>query len=152
MLWGTGNYPWPWKCISKTCPLFTPLMFCSTKCYKLWHWDTSSPEIFSLLSSAMSVLPYISRPRPRPFCFPKPPLKGWWPRKSEERGLEGKESPAQSHNEAPKSYFVRVFPGSWDTLSSPLELLLRMSRVSRQKREQFLVDHSCFIWPAFHQQ
>lgn len=36
MHWGTGNYPWPLKCVSKMCPLFTLLMFCSTTCYKPW--------------------------------------------------------------------------------------------------------------------
>lgn len=56
------------------------------------------------------------------------------------------ECPAWSHNEAPQSCFVRVFPGSGDTLSSPSKLLLRMSGVSRQKREQSLMGHLCFFW------
>lgn len=120
MLWGTGNYPWPLKCISKMCPLFTPLMSCSTKCYKSWCCDPSSPEISSLLSCATSLLPYVSET----LLLLQATSKGLGTQKVwGARAGRLEECPAWSHNEAPRSCFVRVFQApAWDTLSSPWEL------------------------------
>lgn len=108
-------------------PLFTPLMFCSTKCYTPWHGDSSLPGIFSLLSSAINSSLYFQT-QPETLLLPKATSdrlatqKFWGVRAGRQE-----ESPAHSLMKPPPNCFVRMFPSSQDTLSPPWELLLRMS-------------------------
>ena len=116
------------------CSLITVWMLCSTKCYKPRCCLRSvmllnlrlSPSILFQVNSSLHF-----KTQPKALLLSKVAFD--WHARDWGRETRRKDG-AQSYNEVPKSCFVGVFPGSWDTLSVPKEMPWRMSRVSGRRQ------------------